>query len=219
MKLIKLTTLIFGLLFFGCNQTDNNTDSLTEEKVSTSANDKEQIQNLIRQVLNWANTKNSIDLLPVLADTKDSIYIGFDLEKHKQNLEKLRKTNLFATEFIENYNQIILTLDKGLKNGNYDKWLVGDLPTFIFANDVDPWTMCQDVPYDNPNPLDFIEVKIVNADNGEVEWKWGKLKTNSDLGWKTFTYKFRVVKESHQWKIAYLAGFDFKDNTRRNKQK
>jgi hypothetical protein len=111
-----------------------------------------------------------------------------------------------------------LTLDKGLKNGNYDQWLVGDLPTFIFANDVDPWTICQDVPYDKPNPFDFIEVNIINADKGEVDWKWGKLELNSDPGWKNFTYRFRVVKENDKWKIAYLTGFDFKESTRKDRQ-
>ena len=220
MKHIKLTILIFGLLLFGCNQADTNTTSVTEEKTSTSTDDKVQIQNLIRQVLNWADTKNSIDLLPVLADSKDSVYIGFDLDKHKQNLDKLRQTNFFAIEFIENYNQIILTLDKGLKNGNYDQWLVGDLPTFIFANDVDPWTMCQDVPYDKPNPFNFIEINIINSDNGKAEanWHWGELELNVNKDWKDFSYKFKVVKENDKWKITYLTGFDFKESTQKDGQ-
>lgn len=218
MKHIKLTTLIFGLLLFGCNQAENKTTSVAAEKVSSLTDDKEQIQNLIRQVLNWADSKNSIDLLPVLTDSKDSICIGFDLDKHKQNLDKLRQTNFFATEFIDNYNQIILTLDKGLRNGKYDQWLVGDLPTFIFANDVDPFCMCQDVPYDKPNPWDFIEVSIVNLDKGEVNWKWGKTELNGAPGWKEFTYRFRVVKENDKWKIAYLTGFDFKESTRKDGQ-
>jgi hypothetical protein len=220
MKQINLPTLIIGLILFSCNQADKKTTSVTEEKVSTSATDKEQIQNLIRQVLNWADTKNSIDLLPTIADNKNIVNIGFDLTKHKQNLDKLRQTNFFATEFIENYNQIILTLDKGLRNGNYDQWLVGDLPTFIFANDVDPWTLCQDVPYDKPNPFDFIEVKIINADNGKAEanWHWGKLELNADKSWKDFSYKFKVVKENDKWKIAYLTGFDFKESTRKDGQ-
>jgi hypothetical protein len=214
MKHIKLTTLIFGLLLFGCNQADNKTTSVKEEKVSNSTDDKEQIQNLIRQVLNWADTKSSIDLLPVLADSKDSVYIGFDLGKHKQNLAKLQQTNFFAIEFIENYNQIILTLEKGLKNGNYDQWLVGDLPTFNFVSDVDPWTLSQDVPYDKPNPYDFIEVNFLNEEKREVNWKWGKLELNTDPSWKEFVYKFRVVKENDKWKISYLQGFDFKECTR-----
>jgi hypothetical protein len=218
MKYMKLTTLIFGLLLFGCNQADTKTPLVREGKISISANDKEQIQNLIRQVLNWVDTTKTIDLLPIVADSKDSIYIGFDLEKHKQNLDNLRQTNFFATEFIENYNQIILTLDKGLRSGNYDRWLVGDLQTFIFANDIDPWTLCQDMPYDKPNPFDFIEVNISNEDKGEAEWKWGRLEQNTDPTWKDFSYLFRVIKENDKWKISYLQGFDFQESTRKDGQ-
>jgi hypothetical protein len=215
MKHIKLTTLIFGLLLFGCNQSDTKTASVTEEKVSTSANDKELIQNLIRQVLNWADTKNSIDLLPVLTDSKDSVYIGFNLDKHKQNLDKLQQTNFFATEFIENYNQIILTLDKGIRNGNYDQWLVGDLPTFIFSNDHSPWCNCQD--NDDWNKVEVRVIKLKDNE-GELEWTWGNLSADTHSSWKEFAYKFRVVKENDKWKIVYLNGFDFKESTRKDGQ-
>ncbi|MCZ2130303.1 MAG: hypothetical protein LC109_08550 [Bacteroidia bacterium] len=215
MKHIKLTTLIFGLLLFGCNQANTKTTSVKEEKVATSADDKEQIQNLIRQVLNWADSKNSIDLLPVLTDNKNSVYIGFDLDKHKQNLDKLKQTNFFATEFIENYNQIILTLDKGLKNGNYDQWLVGDLPTFIFSNDHSPWCNCQD--NDDWNKVEVRVIKLTDNE-GELEWTWGNLSADAHSSWKEFAYKFRVVKENDKWKIAYLTGFDFKESTRKDGQ-
>ncbi len=218
MQKIKQTTLILLVLLFGCNQADTKTTSVTEEKSSISTQDKEQIQVFIRQVLNWAENKNSIDLLPVLVDSKNIVYIGFDLKKHKQNLEKLKQTNFFATEFIDNYNQIIVTLDKRLRNGNYDPWLVGNLPTFIFANDVSPWTMCQDVPYDKPNPFDFIEVNIISLEknNAEATWHWGNLEQNADKSWKDFSYKFKVVKENNKWKISYLTGFDFKESTRKD---
>ncbi|RZL37216.1 MAG: hypothetical protein EOO96_05470 [Pedobacter sp.] len=213
MKRTKLTTLIFGLLFFGCNQENTKANPDQQEKVFIAVSDHEQIQSLIRQVLNWVENKNAFDLLPVLADGRNRVYTGFDLDKHKQNLAKLKQSNLFATSFIENYNQIILTLDKGMKKGNYDRWLVGNLPTFTFANGVDPWTLCQDVPYEKPNPFDFIETNILNASKGEVIWKWGKLKPKTDQSWKNFTYKFKVVKENDKWKIAYLQGFDFKKST------
>jgi hypothetical protein len=215
MKYIKLTTLSFGLLFFGCNQADNKTTSVKEEKLSTSTDDKEQIQNLIRQVLNWADSKNSIDLLPVLADSKDSLYIGFDLDKHKLNLDNLSQTNLFATEFIENYDQIILTLDKGLKGGSYDPWLVGDLPTFIFSNYNSPWCACQD--NDDWNKVEVRVIKLTDSE-GELEWTWGNLSADTHSSWKEFAYKFRVVKENDKWKIAYLTGFDFKESTRKDGQ-
>ena len=215
MKYFKLTTLIFGLLLFSCNLADNKTTSLTEEKASISADDKQQIQNLIRQVLNWSDSKNSIELLPVLADSKDSVYIGFDLDKHKKNLDKLRQTNFFATEFIDNYNQIILTLDNGLKNGKYGLWLVGDLPTFTFSNDHSPWCNCQD--NDDWNKVEIRVIKSSDSD-GEIEWYWGNLNADTDPSWKEFAYKFKVVKESNKWKIAFMSGFDFKDSTRKDGQ-
>ena len=214
MKHIKLTTLIFGLLLFGCKQTDNKTTSVKVEKIETSTVEKEQIQNLIRQALNWADSKKCIDLLPVISDSKDSLYLGFDLELHKRNLDKLHQTNFFTSDFIENYNQIILTLDKGLKNGNYDQWFVGYLPTFNFGSDINPWTLHQDIPYDNPNPFDFLEVKLLNIEKGEVSWKWGKPELITEPGWKDFEYKFKVVKEDNKWKISYLEGFDFKESTK-----
>ncbi|MBG8555556.1 hypothetical protein [Hymenobacter guriensis] len=189
--------------------TDESSFSVKEGTPPVLTDEEKQIKHLIRNVLNWADANKSINLLPVISDTKDSVYVGFDLVKHKQNLTKLRQTTFFSKEFIENYNKIILTLDKELRSGK-EKWLVGDMPTFDFASDTDPWTLSQDVPYDEPNPYDFVEIKIINLDKGEVDWKWGKLESNSDIGWKNFSYRFRVVKEENKWKIAYLQGFDLK---------
>ena len=224
MKNIGFWALIFGLFFCSCNQSDKRTSAKEKEnataQISITNQDKDEIQTLIRQVLKWANSKNSINLLPILTDSKDSIYIGFDLEKHEQNLQKLKFTGFFATEFIDNYNQIILTLDKGLRNGNYEQWLVGGLATFIFANDVDPWTECQDIPYDNPNPWDYVEIEKINLskDKGELNWKWGNLKLNTDPSCKEFSYSFKVKKENNKWEISYLHGFDFKESTRKDRR-
>ena len=219
MKNIGLLILFLGLFLSSCNQ-KNKTTTTTDNKLEIKENsdkpsDKEEIQKQIRQLLNWTDSKNRIGLLPVVTDRNDSMYIGFDLEKHKQNLEKLSTTGFFTTEFIDNYNNIILTLDKGLRNGEYEKWFVGDLATFIFANDVNPWCMCQD-------NMDWntVEVKIISLDNekGELEWYWGNLNSDIDESWKSFKYKFRVMKEDNVWKIAYLEGFDFKESTRKDGQ-
>jgi hypothetical protein len=142
------------------------------------------------------------------------------MNEHKANLDKLRKTGFFATEFIEDYNQIILTLDKKLRNKEfeYGEWLVHDLPPFRFANDVDPWTLCQDVPYDNPRPWDFVEIKVIDLDSeeGKIKWKWGNLKAGTHPDWGKFEYKFRVTKENNKWKISYLEGFEFEESTRQD---
>jgi len=205
MKYLTLTIFILGLLLSGCSHANNKTTSATD--------DKEEIQYLIRQVLKWSDSKKTINLLPVLTNNKDSIYIGFDLDKHKATLVNLRETNFFTTEFIENYNQIILTLDKKLRNKEFEYWLVGDLPTFIFANDVNPWCLCQD-----NLDWEFVEVEIIDlkSDNGELNWKWGNLSSNNDPSWKEFSYKFKVVKDNNKWKIDYMEGFDFKESTRKD---
>ncbi len=108
---------------------------------------------------------------------------------------------------MDNYNQIILTLDKGIRNNEYDKWPIGELPTFSFANDVDPWSLCQDVPYDKPNPWGLVEVEIIDLNNkkGELYWKWGKPELNGPADWKAFTYKFDVEKENGKWRIFLFA--------------
>ena len=58
-----------------------------------------------------------IELVPVL--NKNSICAGIDFDKQNQNLEKLKKTGFFADEFIDNYNHIIQTLDKKIKNNEF----------------------------------------------------------------------------------------------------
>lgn len=206
MKQIIFTTLIFGLLLFGCNQSDNKTTYVTEEITSVLTDDKEDIKNLIRQVFAWADSKKSINLVPVLTDSKDSLYIGLDLDKHEQNLEKLRQTNLFATEFIENYNQIILKLDNGLRNENYEQWLVGDLPTFSFANGWNPWCCAQSDCLE-----ESFQIEIIKIDNNVGELKY---KREKDSSWIDFI--FRIKKENGTWKISYLQGFDFKVGTKRD---
>ena len=218
MKFLKIAILILGLFCFGCSSTSSPGGNLTSESSVNSKKDRDEIQNLIRRVLNWSDSKNAIDLLPAVADSTDSLYVGFDMEEHRLNLEKLKKTDLFAPEFIENYNQIILTLDKKLRAKEFESWPMGELPTFFFANDENPWCLCQDVPYDELNPWDLVEVEVIslNSEKGELNWKWGKPELNGSPGWKEFRYRFKVVKENNKWKIAYLQGFDFKESTRRD---
>ena len=172
--------------------------------------DKEEIQNLIRQTLKWADSKDVIDVLPMLTDNQGKEYIGFDLIIHKSNLDILKTTGFFANEFIENYNQIILTLDKKLRNHEFEKWLVGYLPPFRFANDVNPWCACQDVPYDHPSPWDNVKIEVIelNNDSAQLLWRWGRLDLNTHPSVNEFSYQFRTVKEDGKWKIAYLQEFE-----------
>jgi hypothetical protein len=87
--------------------------------------------------------------------------------------------------------------------------LVGELPPF--GNDANPWCNCQDVPDDELDPWNFIEVEVISlgSDRGELRWKWGNPNSDADAGGKVFAYRFDVVKDAGRWKIAYLEGFDF----------
>jgi hypothetical protein len=168
MKYIGLLTLILGLPFHSCCQTilktensGNKTEVVDTAEVSKN---REEIQKLIRQVLIWSDSKESIDILPVITDSRDSVHIGFDLDKLKLNLGILRQTGFFATEFIENYNQIIRTLDRKLRNKEFEAWLVGDLPTFIFSNDYDPWWADQ-----ARFSIQFGTVELINLDKNKGE--------------------------------------------------
>lgn len=227
MRELKFAILFLITISLGCEQSEekgvlvkddsslNKTLKKDSINLSNTNTIKEEIKNLIRQTLSWQDTKNGIDETPFLYDPLDSNCIGFDLEKHKQNLIKLRESNFFADEFIENYDKIILTLDKRIKNREIDKFRMGELPTFSFANNESPWCLCQDVPYEKPNPWESVEIEVINLDNssGVLNWRWGKLELNSDPNWKKSVYKFKVDKEKGKWRISYLQGFDFAVST------
>lgn len=175
---------------------------------------KNEIQQLIRKLYNWQEAQKPSEN-EMISDAKDSLYLGFNLVQLEKDILELKASNLFANEFITNYRRIYTTLDEQLKTKKIE-WLVGDLPPF--GNDANPWCNCQDVPYDQPNPWDLIEVEKIQLDKekGEFVWKWGKLESNTSKEWFEAAYKFRVVKENGKWKIAYLEGFDFIEFTRSN---
>ncbi|MFI5158177.1 MAG: hypothetical protein ACHQF4_04885 [Sphingobacteriales bacterium] len=242
MKHLGIGILILVLNLFGCHQAkkqlsskktndsrsknmpalQNNKSDLGDNKSDLVDNksdlviDKKEIQLLIGNVLLWAESKKAPGLTPVITDSKDSLCIGFDDEKIKANLEIFKSTGYFSVEFIDNYGQILQTLEKEMKDKKFAPWFTNELPPFNFANDVDPWSDCQDVPYDTPNVYNLVEVHVVslNKEQGELYWTWGGLKPDTDPSWKEFKYKFRVKKEDNRWKISYLEGFDFKESVK-----
>ena len=213
MRKIGLLIIVFGLTLSGCKQNTKTTSETVHQEESATITekslpaenvaDKIEVQKLIREVLIWADSDNSIDLLPVSSGENDSIYTGFDQDKLKQNITRLTKSNLFSKEFIENYNQIISTLDQRLKNNDfeYGPWYVGDLPPFNFSSDVSPWCHCQDI-------MDWNLVEVERIKGNDFQWKWGGLSDETHQSWKDFRYKFSVIQEDSKWKISSLEGFD-----------
>lgn len=203
----------------GKNIGDKSTNDLLKSLSSTETLDTSaqviEIQTLIRKMLNWAELEHPFILHPWLTDENDSIVIGFDQEIINKNISILKSTGFFAEEFIDNYKNFVTALDKKIRKGEYGEIYTNEIPPYKFASDVDPWTLCQDVPYDKPNPYDYVEVKIIKLDGdcGEFDWKWGGLDLNVASDWRSFSYRFKVKLQGGKWRISYLKGFDYKEYT------
>lgn len=198
----KLLPLALTFALAACNQSS---------RTNSIENSQEAIQELIHDVLSWADSENGIDLLPALTDKDGRIYVRLDLVKHAENLTKLKNTHYFASELIDNYDQIILAIDKGIRNKEYKEWLVEDLPTFRFANDYNPWWNGQE-----HFPLDLISIETITLsdDTGEFYIRCA----GPCNGMENFRTRFRAIKENNRWQISYLEGFDFKEAIKRDSE-
>jgi hypothetical protein len=78
MKLFLIWGLTVGLIFYNSNKINALTEDDAEQSTAfDNSKDKREIQLLIRQVLNWANSKEvPISLLPIVADNKGRIHLG-----------------------------------------------------------------------------------------------------------------------------------------------
>jgi hypothetical protein len=190
MKKIVLALFIFIVLsisiFVYVQNRYKSEEQLENMEVANFNREKEEISKLIKQVLSWSESRESVKLLPVLADSLDSIYIGFDMDKLTENIDKLKETRFFSTEFIENYEQIIITLDRKLKNKEFNEWLVGDLPPFKFHNNYNPWWGGQE---SFPVQLVIVEIVSLSKDKGEFYFKCGG-KEQECRGLENYKMKF-----------------------------
>jgi hypothetical protein len=198
---IFLITLLLGLSLMNCGQSGSKNTSAKADTISNS-NDKVQIERLVKQVCKWPeNNAIFLGFLP-LSNAEDSLYSGMDIKELNEGLKQLKETNFFDNEFLDNYNKIVLSIDKQLKSKKF-KWYVGDMPPWGDAN---PWCNCQDYPYDNP--WEKIEFNFITLDNEKaiLTWTWG----NSEWS-KNFNYKVKARKVNGTWKISYLQGFDINE--------
>ena len=203
MKTNALALLLMTVLCVSCNNSKTNTSTtIITEKIAE--NDKEQIEKLIRDVNSWGNSeKGTSGITYFTIDEKTGISTGVDIKKHQLELEKLKKSDYFSADFIENFNQIGLKLDQMIKTKAISDWKPNEeIGPF---GDSSPWCNCQE-----GGDMKKIQIKIIdlNDQKGSLSWTWSEPDYS-----KGFEYKFNVVKENGKWKIAYLEGFDFKSNT------
>jgi len=197
MKITRLTILLFVVISSSCG--------LSAGKSNTSNDDKAEVRDLVIQVLKWHERNGVFNGFVPIFNANDSLAIGMDLKVLQDALDNFAESKLFDKEFINNYSNIVTSIDKKIKNREI-VFMDGDMPPYAGAN---PWCNCQDYPY--ANPWDKIDVKFVNIDNDDavLTWTWG------DSDWsKYFKYKVKAKKIKGAWKISYLEGFDFDEMTK-----
>lgn len=204
MKTNALALLLMTVLCVSCNNSKTNTSTtiITEK---TAGNDKAQIEKLIKSVNSWGVSANgSYGITYYTIDKKTGNCTGIDRKKHQLELEKLKKSDYFSADFIENFNQIGLKQDQLIKTKKIPAWKPSE-EVNPFRNS-SPWCNCQD-----GGDMKKIQIKIIdlNDQKGSLSWTWSEPDYS-----KGFEYKFNVEKENGKWKIAYLEGFDFEKNTK-----
>lgn len=192
---------IIAILAFtiGCSsvQAQKNARSDGEEITVSIPSDSLELLDLTKNLLKWHEADFKGDFLPT--SDNDNIYIGIDWSAHKARMVELSKTNFFTAEFMKNYEEIALQLDKELKQ-NPIKYYKGELPPY--GNDASEWCNCQDYPSNIWEHLGIRNIKQ-GKDIVSYYWTWGE----------GLNYFVQAKLENGKWKIAYLEGFDKKNYT------
>lgn len=193
MNPLKFLVLVTAFLSFSCNQKSKKPLNIKQTSVPTS-DDKEALQQLLRRMYEWHETKNSQhDLIP-LKKSGDSLYIGIDLNDHKKRLWELQQTSFFTDRFINDYNSTVTIIDNKIRNKTIN-WQIGELPPF--GNGANPWCNCQDNPNDYWKILTISKISI-NNNIATLSWTWGG----------DFEYRVKAAKQEDVWRIENLEGFD-----------
>ena len=198
--IIIVSVFSFGLFGFNNSKKISNTTNTISYSKSQKEIDKKEIGNMIKLAYYWIylEGESSLDFdAAAIVDENDSI-MKFDDVKFKLIIEKLRKSNYFSHEFIDNYWKDYEYIKKSFNHKNlFDIWS---------KYDVNKWCICQERPTEKcyyMHVMDF-EFFSINKNSASLVWNWNKANYSNHL------YKVRVVKENGVWKISYLEGFDKK---------
>ena len=116
--------IIFLLIVFvsGCKEdTEKNIIKKDSFIANQSKIDSVELTNLVRQVYNW-HMNNEIEDFPYeYEDGQDSIFIGIDWDKYRNNTEVFKRTNFFSVEFLNKHNEIAKNIDSSIRKADL-KW-------------------------------------------------------------------------------------------------
>jgi len=207
MNRISNLTFLSLIILLGACGTNKTTDSKTSVKdsvkqttlvvntVSTWADDSIKLTKLTRDLYQWHQKPMKHDGFKALkSKPTDTLSNSIDLEENTEAIKELKATGFFADEFLDNYRNLAVRMDKELREGT-SLWPDGEVPTFF--SDADEWCNCQDNPDNYWETLTLTDLKF-DKDQATFKWTWGD----------NFFYKVHTRKEGDNWKISYLEGWD-----------
>ncbi|MDP9081844.1 MAG: hypothetical protein M3O71_30900 [Bacteroidota bacterium] len=206
--LVNKIFILSAVLITGCtnaskpttnNATAKRPDSVkqtTRNIVANTNDDSVKLTKLVRDIYKWHETKHleKDGFKPQKSNPTDTLFTGIDLIENEEAIKELRNTGFFADDFLNDYRNIAVRMDKELRDGS-SLWPEGEMPTF--DTDADVWCNCQDSPDKYWEKLTLADIKF-NKSEVSFKWTWGD----------NFYYKAKAKKEDSAWKISYLEGFD-----------
>ena len=146
-------------------KTENVIEGEKEEiEIELDLNDDQLIIRLVRQLYKWRETQDSGSDFNVLGNGE--IYTSIDKEALEERLKVLEDSNLFGEEFLQNYSEIAIEIDKGLSTGKIE-YLDGTLPPY--GTGASPWTETQDVLDGAYWDIITVENLAVNGDEATLQ--------------------------------------------------
>jgi hypothetical protein len=200
-----LLCLATTLLLAACGGA-NKADKIDTGKITTHTeitpppivdrkDDSIKITALVRSLYKWHETAPRPDgFVPLKKNSVDTLNTSMDLAANNKAIKELKETGLFVDDFLTDYRNIAVRMDKELRDGS-SIWPDGETPSF--QDDVDEWCNCQDYPDNYWEKLTLADLKF-NNDEADFKWTWGN----------NFFYKAKAKKIAGIWKISYLEGFD-----------
>ena len=200
----KIFIIAFGIVFCvaifqrkhsGSKEVKEVTESSFTEMTTTTASDSLELTALIKNLLKWHEPDRLEDFDVISSD--DSIYTGINWDVHRKRMLQIRETKFFTEDFLENYQNIAIYLDKELKK-NPKRYYVGELPPY--GNGANEWCDCQDYAYNWEHFFMIVDLKI-DTDFANFKWTWDK----------EHYYFIRAQKDNNSWRISYMERFDIKN--------
>lgn len=204
MKYIKLTILIFGLIFLGCNQTENKAPIASNEKLADQTIDQVPIEEELNDNEKLSDDKiasinNVIELFKQKDVEKISNIIGYPLER-QYPIPSIKD----KTEFVKRFNEVFdETLIDNIANSKIEQWSeVGWRG--IMLDDGVVWMENSDGILTAVNYQSDLEKKLMND-------LIAKEKENLHISLRTFENpKFKIKTKTSLVRIDELTNYKYR---------